>query len=425
MPPRDNVLFSLISEVLEKNPGQGANKLFKAVNLLYYDKKGTNLHRRDFFKYLRMMIDKRWIDKLGTDKIGRKIELYLTEFGKSQYDQQKFDVLSTRAESPVSRTDDISQELKALYAIILYFNQGVSYEVYTEDAAKYILKSIGLSFATLIGSGEARVKSDSEDIMQNIFRSPREDAIVYKEVFLRSDIYENGAKRYRLFLRGITCEAVLANKDIKPFKHFGFISEDIRLAIESLCSLNVLRPIGSLGPTIDSEVIYKVDKSIFNFMFGLRSLMDYDIFDKIESVMKDIWSSVRAPTPVEKDWLYFVYGKKEADRLINDAHDSRYKITNGKSMNSFISKINRDDKEKLRKMNNRIDAMNNEITKIKDDMGWIQKSYEAALNEHQIILNNIYETVYPKFFANLTLEKFGVKKKNKTQNNDENFYDNM
>jgi hypothetical protein len=407
VPARDNVIIPVICEVLEKYPGLEANELLEAVTPLYSERKGTNLYRRHFFKYLGLMIKNGSVDKLGTDKRGKPVELYLTEKGKRQYHQQSFDVLSVRTEP---RTDDISQELKALYTTILYFNHGVSYEVYTEDAAEYILKSIGLSLATLIGSGESRVKRDSEDVAQNIFQSPRQDAIVYKDMFLRSDIYESGTKRYRLFLRGITCEAVLESKDVKAFKHFRFISEDIRSAIGSLCSLNVLKPMGSLGPTIDSEVIYKIDKSIFDFMFCLHSLIDYDIFDKIESIMKDIWSSVRPPTPDEKDWLYFIYGEKEADRLINDAHDSRYKITNGESMKSYISRITRNNKEKLNEMNNRIDAINKEITKIKDDISWIQESYRATIDRHQVLINNIYETVYPRFFANLTLEKFGVKR---------------
>ena len=190
------------------------------------------------------------------------------------------------------------------------------------------------------------------------------------------------------------------------FKHFGFISNDIRRAIQSLCSLNVLKPMGSLGPTLGSEVIYKVDKSIFDFIFDIHALIGYDIFDKIESVMKDIWSGVRPPTEDEKNWLYFIYGKREADRLINDAHDSRHKITNGESMNAYISRINRNDKEKLNEMNNRILTINKGITKIKDDMAQTQELNRATINTHQILLNNIYETVYPKFFANLTVEKF-------------------
>ena len=411
MPVRDRLLIPLISEVLEKNPGSGANELCEAVDPLYYEKKGTKLRRPHFFKYLKLMIENGRVDQLGTEKRGKKVEHYLTEIGKDLHHQQSYDVLSvSTAESPVSKIDDISQKLKALYAIILYFNQGMNYEVSTEDAVEYNLRSIGLSLSSLIRSSENRVKSHSEDFVQTIFQSPRQDAIVYKEVFLRSEIYERGTKRYRLFLRGITCEAVLENKDVKVFKHFGFISDDIRRAIQSLCSLNVLKPMGSLGPTLASEVIYKVDKSIFDFMFGLRSLIDYEIFDKIESVMREIWFNVRPPTPEEKDWLYFIYGKQEADRLINDAHDSRYKITNGESMNAYISRINRNDKEKLNEMNNRIHTINKEITKIKHDMMLTQESYTATIDRHQLLLNNIYETVYPKFFANLAVEKFGKRR---------------
>ena len=75
-------------------------------------------------------------------------------------------------------------------------------------------------------------------------------------------------------------------------------------------------------------------------------------------------------------------------------------------MNAYISKIYRNYKEKLNEMNNRILTINKEITKIKDDMAQTQELNRATINTHQILLNNIYETVYPKFFANLTVEKF-------------------
>jgi hypothetical protein len=353
------------------------------------------------------------VEERGGNKPGKQVELYLTEIGRRQYYQQSFELPSQENKAQVSSIkDDISQKLKALYAIILYFNQGVSYRVHTEDAAEYILRSFGLSLSSLVTRFEKNlVKSDSEDVLQDVLQSPREDITVHKDVFLRSEIYERGTTHYRLFLRGITCEAILENKDIKAFRHIGFTSEEIRSAIWSLRSLNILKPMGSLGATIANEVIYKIDKSIFDLMFDLRSLNGYDIFDKIESLMIEIWFNFREPTEDEKDWLHFVYGKREADRLINDAHDSRYKITNGESMNSYFSRIIRNNKEKLTEINNRIDAINMEIIKIKDFIAWIQESNKAIVNRHQILLKDIFEIVYPKFFANLTLERFGVKTK--------------
>lgn len=415
MPARDTILIHLISEVLEERPGLGANELYKAVTPLFCTKRGrTKLSKRHFFKYLEIMRESGSVYALGGRKRRKELELYLTEIGKKRYHQGCSEPLSIQSKSTAYKTEDgISQELKALYAVILYFNEGVSYKVYTKDAAEYILRSFGLSLSSLITRSERKItKSDSEDILQDIFQSPREDVTVYKDVFLRSDTHERGTTRFRLFLRGITCEAVLGNRDLKVFEHFKFTSEDIRNAVRSLCGLNVLKPVGSLGLSIDEEVIYKIDKSIFDLMFGLHTLDNgYDLFDKLESVMKEVWSGFRQPTEDEKTWLYFVHGAKEADQLINSAYESRKKITDGESMNSYVSRIRRNDKEKLRMMNARIDAINKEITKVKDDMAWIQESYGTSVHRHQILLNNIYETIYPEFFANLSLDRFGVKKK--------------
>ena len=91
------------------------------------------------------------------------------------------------------------QELKALYAIILYFNQGVRYTVYTEDALEYILRQFNLSIASLINSDKDRVRSERDEIERVIFRSPKEDAIVFKDVFLSSDIHERGTTQVQMF----------------------------------------------------------------------------------------------------------------------------------------------------------------------------------------------------------------------------------
>lgn len=245
MPARDRTLIHLIGEVLEKNPGLGSNQLYRDVTPLYGEKKGlTKLSKSVFYDYLKLMIYDGLVEKRGSDARGKRVELYLTEVGKTQNHQHRLDLPSLRGRTQIySAEDSIPQHLKALYAIILYFNQGVNYRVYTEDALEYILKQFGLSISSLIiRSEESRIISDSEDKLRTIFQSPKEDAIVFKDVFSRSDIHERGTTHYSCFLRGITCEAILENRDLGVFRYLGFTSEDTRSAIESLCSLYVLKP---------------------------------------------------------------------------------------------------------------------------------------------------------------------------------------
>jgi hypothetical protein len=63
-------------------------------------------------------------------------------------------------------------------------------------------------------------------------------------------------------LRGITSKAIIENREIRAFRHFGFTSDDIRRALESLYSINALNPTGSLGLTAANDVLYKIDKSL-------------------------------------------------------------------------------------------------------------------------------------------------------------------
>jgi hypothetical protein len=374
-------------------------------------KKKTLLNsKRHFSKYLELMIKDGLVERLGGDAKGKKVELYLTEIGKTQYHQNSLDLPGLRDETQISSMKDgIPQDLKALYAIILYFNQGVNYVVYTEDALEYILSQFGLSIASLIKS-EGTVSSEIDGTEQIIFQSPRQDATVYKDIFLRSDIHERGTIQYRCSLRGITCEAILENRELRVFKYLRFTSEDIRSAIGSLCSLNILKPMGSLGLTIANEVIYKIDKSIFDFMAALDTFqLDNYLFSKIESIMIEIWSNFRPLTDDEKQWLYFVYGNKEADRLINRAYESRIKITGGQAMNSYIRKTRRDNKMELDKINRRVDAINEKITEIVNRMEGVQELYRITVDRHKSLLKNLFEIIFPDFFVDLHVPRFGLK----------------
>lgn len=404
MPAREYLLERLIREVLRKNPGYGSTELYEAVSSLYCKIKGrrTKLSKSLFYGHLGQMIDKGLVDERGGNIKGKSVEHFLTEIGDKQTYQHSLEIptRTNKTQLPITK-DNIPKELQALYLLILYFNQGIAYITNAEDELENILRRFGLS--TLISSDPSIVKSDVDEIRQVIFQSPTEDAIIFKEEFLKSDIHERGTLQYRCFLRGISCKAIIENREIRAFRHFGFTSYEIRSALESLCNINALKP---TGLTDDNDVMYKVDKSLFNIMFALHSLAGYDVFNKIESIMTEIWSNVRPPADDEKNWLYFIYGNKEADRIINNAYESRNKITNGESMKSYISKIRRNDKVKLGGLNKKMVDINEEITRVVDFMKWIQESYITTIDRHKTLLKNIYEIVYPDFFSKMNFETF-------------------
>jgi aminoglycoside phosphotransferase (APT) family kinase protein len=164
---------------------------------------------------------------------------------------------------------------------------------------------------------------------------------------------------------------------------------------------------GSLGPTIANEVIYKIEKSIFDIMAALDIFHDNALFSRVESIMTEIWSNFRPPTDGEKQWLYFIYGEREGDRLINNAHEARNKITGGQGMISYIHKIRRVDKTKLNEINKRVDVINEKITEIVNQMAWIRESYSTTIDNHRNLLKNIFETIFPDFFVDLKVPRFG------------------
>jgi hypothetical protein len=398
VPAHDDTIIHLIAEALDENPGLGWNKLYGVVTPLYGEKKGlTKLSKRHFSKYLKLMIKDGLVDRLSGAGKRKKVELYLTEIGKTQYHQNRLHLPSL---SEKMQKNGVPQDLKALYAIILYFNQGVNYVVHTKDALEYILREFDLSMSSLdILSHESIVKYETAKVRQVIFQSRKKDVIVYKDVYLQSDIHEPGTTRYRCFLRGITCEAILKkNRELDVFRYLSFTSEDIRNAIESLCNIDVLKPIGSLGHTIASEVIYKIDMSVFDFMFAINN---EDPFARVISVMTEIWFNFRRPTYDELKWLHFVYGEREADKLINKAYEARNKITGGQGMTSYIREIKRYDKMKLNEINKSVDVINEKIAEIVSHMDSVREAYSTTINIHKDLLENIHETIFPDFFVNL------------------------
>jgi hypothetical protein len=206
--------------------------------------------------------------------------------------------------------------------------------------------------------------------------------------------------QYRCLARGITCEAILTNTKTKVFRYFGFTSDDIRIGLESLRSLNLLEP---MGLTVINDLIYKIDKSLFHLMSELNS---QDFFNRIEQVMRKIWFNYRHPTDDEKKWLDFIYGNKEAARIISDAYEARRKIFGGKNLKAFVKTIVINDKMRLESMNKRIDEINEEIKNIQQDMQITREVYKTHIEQHETFLNNIFETVYPGFFSSLRVPRF-------------------
>jgi hypothetical protein len=149
--------------------------------------------------------------------------------------------------------------------------------------------------------------------------------------------------------------------------------------------------------------------TVFDFIDALDIFHENDLFSRVEAIMTEIWSNFRPPINDEKDWLCFVYGKKEADRLINNTYEARNKITGGgQGMTSYIRKIRRE--EKLNEINKRVDVINEKITEIINHMDWIRESYSTTINIHRNLLKNVFETIFPEFFVDLHVPRFGLKR---------------
>jgi hypothetical protein len=77
-------------------------------------------------------------------------------------------------------------------------------------------------------------------------------------------------------------------------------------------------------------------------------------------------------------------------------------------MTSYIRKIRRE--EKLNEINKRVDVINEKITEIINHMDWIRESYSTTINIHRNLLKNVFETIFPEFFVDLHVPRFGLKR---------------
>ncbi|MGC1133797.1 MAG: hypothetical protein WA941_13305 [Nitrososphaeraceae archaeon] len=78
-------------------------------------------------------------------------------------------------------------------------------------------------------------------------------------------------------------------------------------------------------------------------------------------------------------------------------------------MTSYIRKIRREDKTKLNEINKRVDVINEKIIEIINHMNWIRESYSMTIDIHEDLLKNIFETIFPDFFIDLHVRRFGLK----------------
>ncbi len=249
MPRRENLLENLISEVIQTNRGIGTNQLYEDVNRLYCKEKGlAKLSKSLFFAHLNILIDNNIVEERGSDLKGKKVEHYLTDFGEQLLKQGKLELPYLRDKKTQISTSEnsVNYGLKALYTLILYFNVGTGYQFKSEDALEYFLKQHGLSISSLLVKSESSLcRHQNEEYIQRILESPREEFKVFKRKFIRSHIYERGTILYTCDVRGITCEAILANKEISAFRYRKFSSDEIITALESLSNLNIFKPMVS------------------------------------------------------------------------------------------------------------------------------------------------------------------------------------
>lgn len=62
---------------------------------------------------------------------------------------------------------------------------------------------------------------------------------------------------------------------------------------------------------------------------------------------------------------------------------------------------------KLNEINKRVDAISEKSTEIVNHMDCVRESYKTTIDIHGNLLKNIFETIFPDFFVDLKVPRFG------------------
>jgi hypothetical protein len=157
-----------------------------------------------------------------------------------------------------------------------------------------------------------------------------------------------------------------------PFNYLNFEQNDILDGVDSLQKANVIRPIMDFMGEIRYAIVD--DK--------LRKLIDnlYCIHLRQLNLMEQKWSYEK-PTNDERIYMEFIYGKKEADKIINDAHFRRKRRNGYKNLFPSKQKQVNSYNVKMKEINEHIRKQKNEYNNVLLDCGMNQEFVESLILE--------------------------------------------
>jgi hypothetical protein len=390
-----------IIEALQKNRRLGRNEIYDFVDQRYKEAKNktTSLSKDVFDKHLKFLLQNDIVGKNDAGQRGTRIEHFLIQDANRKLQMGTLDLraIKNQYKKQNKKLVEITPQMKfkALYIMILMFNNTTSFEFRNKDElisflAPFHLKLDKPSIARLADEYES--EKERRHFQTRIESQDKGVTISIHDYINR---YHGGTtNEYSCRIRGMTKESFILNRIDKPFQYLSFTSNQLDEVFDLLCNDQILRPVPQSG----GDYIYRiVDNDSYFLLFFLEDLFT----DYVMPVLRTIWKYIRNPTLEERGWLTLLEGEIRADKIIIDENEHRRERENGIRRTAGGVEIEANwlrRKKKIEKLN----EIESRVNSMQEELNNFMKTYEFIINKHKP-LQHIFEIMFPEFLQRLEL----------------------
>lgn len=313
---------------------------------------GRTLSHRDFVSNISKLLQENRLHNTGSSKKGVKVFYSLTE---SAIKGHQLEVLGI---------NEKSSKRRILYQLIfLRETHGLDYSIYEKDL-DFFLSHIPASRKDLVIESE----DELDGIATSTYYKPIKEVRIHR-VSLKENKYNKAETYYNISLPGVSIRDVI-NPNLGrrrtfplPFDHINFTEEEVRDGINKLQNAKLIRAV----MYINDEERYTLVNNEF------RELLDwlYIIHDRKLGLMKLKW--MYEPSTIEEyKQMEFIYGKKEAHKIMNYS----YQIRQG------IRKEIKENKSRVQQVQQSQSDYNLGMAKISGEIQKIKGKYSNTLSRY-------------------------------------------
>lgn len=294
-------IFDSVTTILLKEDRLNYSRLYSGVKQVLR----RSLSNRDFSAHLEKMLKENTLHKEDPGKRGTPVVYSLTENAKRKYQLKILGI------------DEKSEKRRILYQLLSLFELfGSEYNITDEELDEFL----------------SYIPASRKDLEIDTIADPEIYGVpiltCYKPVMgvdimcvsFKESKYHKAETVYNIKLPGVSIRDFInpnSNRHLSfplPFDHVNFTQEEVEDGIDGLQKVNLIRPI----MYINGETRYSLVNN------QLRDLLDklYYLHGRKLTLMQSK-CRYEKPTDDERNQIEFIYGKRKANKIINECYLER------------------------------------------------------------------------------------------------------